>query len=159
MKSPLIYVIAGLVGLVLVAAVSSGMTLLVMKSMIPRAVPAGEERGGYAAASGGSTLVESAEVKEVALAKFVTNLADEGGAVDVTLVLMVRSEKDAQRVEKLKNQIRDSILGILRTKKSVELKRPDGKDTLAKDVLTKANEMLGRDTVTRVLVTDMVTQP
>lgn len=156
MKVKLIYVAAGLLGVALIALVASAVALLAVRAMLPSPVLAvgAPDRGGYVAGSGG--LVQG---KEVALPKFVTNLADPGAAVDVTFVLVVRTEKDAQRVQEVKNQLRDTILGVLRAKKAAELTGPNGKDSLARDIQARANELLGSGTVTRVLVADLVTQP
>lgn len=153
------YALAGVAGLALVAAVASGTTLLLVRSLLqtqPVLAVGMPGRGGYAAGNGMGGLVEG---KEIALPKFVTNLADPGAAVDVTFVLVVRSDKDAARVERAKNQLRDGILGLLRTRRAADLTGPGGKDRLAELVLQRANELLGSGTVTRVLVPDMVTQP
>lgn len=159
MNATVKYVLAGLGALVLVSLIASGMTLLVARSVLaPQPVLAvgAPDRGGYVNGNGGSVLVEG---KEVALPKFVTNLADTGGAVDVTFVLVVRSEKDAAKVEKAKNQLRDAILGLLRTKRVAELTGPGGKDKLAESVATRVNDLLGSGMIAKVLVPDMVTQP
>lgn len=141
------WILAGLVGLGLVAGVAAGVAAMVAQ----------RQAGGAGASQ--RPAARAGEGREVSLGEFTTNLAERGSAVQVTFVLIVPGEKEAARVEAARSELRDAVLGLLRDTRAADLSGAQGKDRLARSVLARVNQVLGEPVVNRVLVTDIVAQP
>lgn len=95
----------------------------------------------------------------VALEPFVTDLADRVRPryLEVRLVLEV-DQATAGQVQEQMAHVRDAVLDALRVQTAADLNGAGGKAHLANAVSLAVREVLPRDGVHRVLVTDMVIQ-
>jgi len=141
------YVVGGIVAL----AVVVGVSVLTVKL-----VGGGEASVGAVGAP--AAHVEITEANTVALSEFVTNLADQRQYIKVTMQLVLAKEKDQERVNAAVPRIRDTVVQVLNTKKSMEVTGSDGANKLKADVLKVLNEQLGANTIHEVLITDIVVQ-
>lgn len=145
---PIHIVAVSLIALVGVAGVGAGSAYLVLR----RASPAAAAEAPAPAAS-----AEEPDLVAVSLAKFVTDLADKDRPryVDVTVVLALKSDKVKPKVEKAVPEIRDAILGHLRTLTASQLAGAEGKDRLAQSLQQVLNKHQG---IRKVLITDLLVQ-
>jgi len=156
-KNMALYVVGGLVALLVVVGAGGGAAYLAVNKVLD---------GKVATAAGNNTNTSTGAVRdlhegaELELKPFVTNLGDAGRAsyINVTIHLVMSSEKDKVKVEKNVPIIRDAVLRVLNTKTSLEVTGPEGSNTLMQDVLKAANEALGGNYVQGVLITDKVVQ-
>lgn len=148
MKRTLLWVGGILGALLLVGALAVGVSVMFFGQ-------AGVEAEEPAAAAGPAL----PEGPQVPLAKFVTNLAEPGTAIDVSFALVLADEKQVAQIDKQKLLLRDAILGVIRATRPAEVTGPEGKDRLAAAVMARISEILGPGVVQQVLVTDLVTQP
>jgi flagellar FliL protein len=111
----------------------------------------------------GSPEAAQSELKEglvVNLKPFVTNLADIDRTryINVTFELVARNVTEAKKLDTNLPIVRDAIVTVLNTKKSMEVTGESGANKLKTDILSKVNLMLGSGLVQKVLMTDFVVQ-
>lgn len=147
MRKIIMYVVGGIVAL----AVVVGVSVLTVKL-----VGGGEATVGAVGAP--AAHVEITEKNTVKLTEFVTNLADQRQYIKVTMQLVLTKDKDLERVNAAVPRIRDQIVQVLNTKKSLEVTGSEGANKLKADVLKLLNEQLGANTIHEVLITDIVVQ-
>ncbi|HWI51246.1 MAG TPA: flagellar basal body-associated FliL family protein [Symbiobacteriaceae bacterium] len=147
MRTIIMYVVGGIVAL----AVVVGVSVLTVKL-----VGGGEASVGAVGAP--AAHVEITEKNTVKLTEFVTNLADQRQYIKVTMQLVLTKDKDLERVNAAVPRIRDQIVQVLNTKKSLEVTGSEGANKLKADVLKLLNEQLGANTIHEVLITDIVVQ-
>lgn len=99
----------------------------------------------------------------LALKNFVTDLADKERAryVDVTMQLGFRDAVDLAAAKKLEPQIRDIILGQLRTRVAADLAGATGKEKLAESLKVPLTELLkstAKNGLKGIFITDLVVQ-
>jgi flagellar basal body-associated protein FliL len=149
-KNWLLYIVAGVAGLLVVTGVGGMTAYLVISKM----APVGESRP--------ATHVEVApdEKNVVALKPFVTNLGDTDHPryINVTFELVARDEKDAAVLGARIPLIRDQIIELLNSKKSMEVSGESGANKLKSEVQEKLNAALGGPYVQKVLISDRVVQ-
>jgi flagellar FliL protein len=148
------YIAAGAAALLMVVGISGGAAYLVMKSVQPAKAEA-------ATASPATATINLAQGgKVITLKPFVTNLADADRPryINVTFELVALSDKEAQTLQQNLPVLRDSIVGILNTKKSMEVSGEAGANKLKSDIQEKLNGLLGGRYVQRVLMTDFTVQ-
>jgi len=148
-KSRIIYIVGGVLALAVVIGVSVLTSYLVggrgaTANAVNNAVPA------HAEITSENTIM---------LNEFVTNLADQRQYVKVTMHLVLTRAKDKEQVEKAVPRIRDAVVQLLNTKKSMEVTgSAEANKQLKADVLKTLNDLLGANTVREVLITDIVVQ-
>jgi flagellar basal body-associated protein FliL len=111
----------------------------------------------------GSPGAAQSELKEglvINLKPFVTNLADIDRAryINVTFELVARNVTEAKKLDANLPIVRDAIVTVLNTKKSMEVTGESGANKLKTDIQSKVNLMLGTGLVQKVLMTDFVVQ-
>lgn len=150
LRTVLLYIGALILTVVLTATVAAGVTSLFL----------GRSAGDRDGVAAGDAAAAPAALKEVSLQGFVTNLADPGSSryVDVSVVLLVHDERTVRRVEQMQTHLRDALLGVLRSKTSLDLEGEAGKARLSRDVRESLNEVLGAELIERVLITQLVVQ-
>jgi flagellar FliL protein len=114
-------------------------------------------------ASTGSPAAAQSELKEglvINLKPFVTNLADIDRAryINVTFELVARNVTEAKKLDTNLPIVRDAIVTVLNTKKSMEVTGESGANKLKTDIQSKVNLLLGTGLVQKVLMTDFVVQ-
>jgi flagellar FliL protein len=146
------YIAAGAGALLLVVGISGGAAYLVMKSVQPGTAEA--------ATVSPSTINLAQGGKVITLKPFVTNLADADRPryINVTFELVAQSDKEAQTLQQNLPVLRDSIVAILNTKKSMEVTGDAGANKLKSEIQEKLNGLLGGRYIQRVLVTDSAVQ-
>jgi flagellar FliL protein len=146
------YIAAGAAALLMVVGISGGAAYLVMKSVQPAKAEA--------ATASPATLNLAQGGKVITLKPFVTNLADADRPryINVTFELVALSDKEAQTLQQNLPVLRDSIVAILNTKKSMEVTGEAGANKLKSDIQEKLNGLLGGRYVQRVLMTDFTVQ-
>lgn len=94
------------------------------------------------------------------LEPFVVNLNEARGNsyLKATVELEMDSETLKAELEKRKAQLRDTVLQLLSSKSSQELRALEGKFRLRDELLSRINAMLVNGTVTRVYFTEFVIQ-
>jgi len=94
------------------------------------------------------------------LDSFIVNLSDQGGKryLRVTMSLELGEGKSAEELTKRLPQIRDSILMILPSRKVDELQSTEGKHSLRAEIVSKMNELLGKEIVKKIYFTEFVIQ-
>lgn len=149
MKNWVLYVVAGLAALVVVTGVGGLTAYLVISKMAPTAAE--------------SRSVNTTEVSgefAVALKPFTTNLGDTDRPryISVTFELGARDEKDLAVLNAHIPAIRDQILQILNSKKSMEVTGDSGANKLKNEVQEKLNAALGGAFIQKVWISDLVVQ-
>lgn len=149
MKNLLLYVIAGIAALVVVTGVGGLTAYLVISKMAPAG---GDLRPAVTATS-------SAEVA-VALKPFTTNLGDTDRPryISITFELGARDAKDVEVINGRIPAIRDLILQILNSKKSMEVSGDSAMNKLKNEVQERLNELLGAPLIQKVWISDHVVQ-
>ena len=150
MRNRINYIVGGILALAVVIGVSFLTSWLVGGRGTPTAA-AGNP--AVAPAPAEITSKNTIELKE-----FVTNLIDQRQYVKVTMQLVLTREKDKAAVEQAVPRIRDAVVQVLNTKKSMEVTGSEGANKLKADVLKVVNDLLGANTVHEVLITDIVVQ-
>jgi flagellar FliL protein len=147
-KNWVLYVVAGLAALVVVTG-AGGLTAYLV---ISKVAPAGAEARPAAGE------VDAAHT--VALKPFTTNLADTDRPryISVTFELGARDEKDVERLNAQVPAIRDLILQILNSKRSMEVTGDSGANKLKSEVQEKLNAAFGGQLVQKVWISDLVVQ-
>lgn len=94
------------------------------------------------------------------LESFIVNLSDQGGKryLRITMGLELGDSKFAEELTKRLPQIRDSILMTLPSRKVEELQTTEGKNSLRADIISKLNELLGKEIVKKIYFTEFVIQ-
>ncbi len=94
------------------------------------------------------------------LDSFIVNLSDQGGKryLRITMGLEIADPKYAEELTKRLPQIRDSILMALPSRKVEELQTGEGKNALRADIISKLNELLGKEIVKKIYFTEFVIQ-
>lgn len=148
MKNWVLYVVAGLAALVVVTGVGGLTAYLVISKMAP---VAGEARPAATAEAGTAVIVS--------LKPFTTNLGDTDRPryISVTFELGAADEKDAERLNAQLPEIRDQILQILNSKRSMEVTGDSGSNKLKNEVQERLNARLG-PVVKNVWISDLVVQ-
>jgi flagellar FliL protein len=148
-----IIIIAGVV-LVVLAVIAGGFFMLWQKlSALDK--PPGEDPGKSSEKSshGGIGPV-------FPLDSFIVNLSDQGGKryLRVTMGLELGDPKSAEELTKRLPQVRDSILMTLPSRKVEELQSHEGKNLLRTEIISNLNDLLGKDTVKKIYLTEFVIQ-
>jgi flagellar protein FliL len=91
---------------------------------------------------------------------FIVNLSDQGGKryLRVTMGLELGDPKSAEELTRRLPQIRDSILMILPSRKVDELQTMEGKNSIRTEIISKLNELLGKEIVKKIYFTEFVIQ-
>jgi flagellar basal body-associated protein FliL len=97
------------------------------------------------------------------LDEFLVNLADNGGKsylkIKVSLGYDAKNKKDMDKELAAKtDQIRDAIIGVLRSKLSTDLNTQTGVDQLKKDILAKVNPLFESGKANSVYINDILIQ-
>lgn len=94
------------------------------------------------------------------LESFIVNLSDQGGKryLRITMGLELGDPKFTEELTKRLPQIRDSILMTLPSRKVEELQTTEGKNSLRADIISKLNELLGKEIVKKIYFTEFVIQ-
>ncbi len=94
------------------------------------------------------------------LDSFIVNLSDQGGKryLRITMGLELADPKSAEEMTKRLPQIRDSILMILPSRKVDELQTTEGKNSLRTEIISKLNELFGKEIVKKIYFTEFVIQ-
>ncbi|HHV79717.1 MAG TPA: hypothetical protein GXX40_08960 [Firmicutes bacterium] len=93
--------------------------------------------------------------------EFVTNLLPNGpySYIRVQVDIEVDCKKGAAALNKRSSEVKDTILRVLRSKKSDEVVSAEGMDRLAAEMAQRLSGLLGDEgKVTRVLFTEFVVQ-
>ncbi|HLO01858.1 MAG TPA: flagellar basal body-associated FliL family protein [Symbiobacteriaceae bacterium] len=149
MKNWVLYVVAGIAALVVVTGVGGLTAYLVISKMAPTTA---ESRPASAAEVGGEFAV--------ALKPFTTNLGDTDRPryISVTFELGAHDEKTVEKLNAQIPAIRDQILQILNSKKSMEVTGDSGANKLKNEVQEKLNAALGGSLIQKVWISDLVVQ-
>lgn len=112
-----------------------------------------EGHGGGAAAHSGMGPV-------FAMEPFTVNLADQGRARYIKLVLQAEMETQAaaDQLEGVKPKVRDSVLMLLSSKTAAEVTSVEGKETLRNEIIRRLNSFVTQGKVTEVYFTEFVVQ-
>jgi flagellar basal body-associated protein FliL len=150
-KNWVLYVVAGLAALVVVTGVGGLTAYLVISKM----APVGAESRSAAVAADAAAIGNAVQVKP-----FTTNLGDTDRPryISVTFDLTARDQKDADYLNGRMAIIRDNILQILNSKKSIEVTGESGANKLKSEVQEKLNAALGGTFVQKVYISDLVVQ-
>lgn len=99
------------------------------------------------------------ELAFLSLKNFVTDLSDKDRLryVDVTVTLAISNPVALEEAKKKDPQIRDTVLGLLRSRVAADLLGAAGKDRLAEE-LAKALQPVLKKSLKKVYITDMVVQ-
>jgi flagellar protein FliL len=94
------------------------------------------------------------------LDSFIVNLSDQGGKryLRITMGLELEDPKSAEELTKRLPQIRDSILMALPSRKVEELQTTEGKNSLRAEIISKLNELFGKEIVKKIYFTEFVIQ-
>jgi flagellar protein FliL len=94
------------------------------------------------------------------LDSFIVNLSDQGGKryLRITLGLELDDAKSTEELTKRLPQIRDSILMVLPSRKVDELQTTEGKNSLRTEIISKLNELFGKEIVKKIYITEFVIQ-
>ncbi len=96
----------------------------------------------------------------VKLAPLVINLREESGRhyLKVTVVLEVLKKDWVEEVNKRMSSMTDTILLTLSDKQLQDLKRPESKEELKKELLTRINEHFDRQKISRIYFDEFLYQ-
>ncbi|WP_285907380.1 flagellar basal body-associated FliL family protein [Pseudodesulfovibrio pelocollis] len=113
------------------------------------------ERGGSA-----DPLPDSLEGQLVPLPTFLVNLADPLGRryLKLGIEVEVRDKKVASDLLRNEARIRDTLLLLLSSKSYDSLSTMKAKVEMKQEIVDRLNQILGRGTVLRVYITEMVIQ-
>jgi flagellar FliL protein len=153
MSKKSIIIIAG-VSLIVLAIIGGGFFMLWQKLSAMDNLKAG-------GAAKSPEKVEQAGMGPVfPLDSFIVNLSDQGGKryLRITMGLELGDTKFAEELTKRLPQIRDSILMTLPSRKVEELQTTEGKNLLRADIISKLNELLGKEIVKKIYFTEFVIQ-
>lgn len=157
-RNLVLYVVVAVAGVLVVAGVAFGATYLTVRNMAPAATAAAEgvAEAGEAAAAPISVTKENT----VPLKPFTTNLADteRSSYINVTFELVLAEKNGKKELDEKLPLVRDAILRILNSKKSMEVTGGEGANKLKGDILKEVNTMLGGPVVQHVLITDIMVQ-
>ncbi|HLN63154.1 MAG TPA: flagellar basal body-associated FliL family protein [Symbiobacteriaceae bacterium] len=153
MKNLIIYIVAGVLGIALVGGVAFAAAKL--------AIGTSGATAQHVTAADGSPKVEITKENTLALKPFTTNLGDQGrnSYINVTFELVLTDDKAKEKVDPQVPAIRDAVVGILHSKKSMEVTGAEGANKLKAEVMDRVNEVIGGKLVQQVLITDIVVQP
>jgi len=92
--------------------------------------------------------------------EIIANLADENADhfVKAKITLELDDKKLAKEMEERAPQIRDTILSILRSKQTADLRAKEGLNNVRQEIMRKCNEKLIHGKVVNVYFTDFVMQ-
>jgi flagellar FliL protein len=88
----------------------------------------------------------------------VLNLNSQGNYLKTEIALGYSLEKDLDLLLKYEVQIRDSIIGILRSKSIEEIMPVENTGPLKGEILTETNKCLGEQVVTDVYFINFIVQ-
>ena len=115
--------------------------------------------------TGSETKVTEPKVTEEAFyaaGEFLVNLADEGSKryLKVRIIAAYDSEnkKLPAELEKKRDVISDSIISVLRVKKTTELSSAKGPEDLKKEILARVNSVLSSGKLTNIYYNDFFVQ-
>lgn len=97
------------------------------------------------------------------LDEFLVNLADEGGKtylkIKISLGYDTKNKKnmDKELADKTDN-LRDTVISVLRSKKSTDINTQAGVDSLKKDIITRVNPLFQSGKVNSVYINDILVQ-
>jgi flagellar basal body-associated protein FliL len=96
----------------------------------------------------------------VKLKPLIENLSDDGGTryVKTCIVLEVTQEEYLQEVEALTPPILDLIISILCDKKLADLRTPQFKEGLKKELIEKSHQMLGSQKIKNIYFDEFIFQ-
>jgi flagellar FliL protein len=96
----------------------------------------------------------------VKLKPLIVNLSDEGGMryVKTSIVLEITQEEYLQEVEALMPPILDLIISTLCDKKLADLKTPQFKEALKKELIEKSHQMLGAQKIRNIYFDEFIFQ-
>lgn len=99
------------------------------------------------------------EIVFLSLKNFVTDLSDKDRLryADITVSLAISDAAALEEAKKKEPQIRDAVLGLLRSRLAADLLGAAGKDRLAEE-LTKALHPVLKKSLKKVYITDMIVQ-
>lgn len=92
---------------------------------------------------------------------FTVNLADEGVVrhfVRTGVVLEVTNQQTLLELGQRDPQIKDAIISVLSSKTTVDIRTPEGKEALRREIADRINAFLNNGRVKRVYFTDFVFQ-
>ncbi len=94
------------------------------------------------------------------LGTFTVNLADKDieRYLRISIILELKNQKIQQEVEKRLPEIKDAIITLLLTKRSTDLKTPEGIEFLKEEITKRANAILPLGGVKNVYFTDFIIQ-
>lgn len=100
---------------------------------------------------------------KIAMDEFLVNLADEGGKRYFKLKLSIgydtKKEKEmTAEFEEKKDNLRDAIISVLRSKKTTDLATQKNIDDLKKDILMKINPIFQNGKAYNIYITDILIQ-
>ena len=100
---------------------------------------------------------------KIAMDEFLVNLADEGGKRYFKLKLSIgydtKKEKEmTAEFEEKKDNLRDAIISVLRSKKTTDLATQKNIDDLKKDILMKINPIFENGKAYNIYITDILIQ-
>ena len=94
------------------------------------------------------------------LGTFTVNLADKDieRYLRISIILELKDQKVQQEVEKRLPEIKDAIITLLLTKRSTDLKTPEGIEFLKEEIAKRVNAILPLGGVKNVYFTDFIIQ-
>jgi flagellar protein FliL len=161
-----VMLIAGVSGALVLILMGTGFFLLWKKvsTLPPAAAELAKQEAEAQAQAEGEKEGEDEEAKEpgpiVPLEPFIVNLADEGGGryLRVSMQLELSDKELEKEMEKLLPKIRDSILMILPSKKSEDIRTSEGKSKVRDEIIVAINGSLTTGTVENLYFTEFVIQ-
>jgi flagellar protein FliL len=94
------------------------------------------------------------------LSPLVINLKEESGRhyLKVTVVLELSKKDGVEEVTKRMSSITDTVLLTLSDKQLQDLKRPESKDELKKELMTKINQLVDRQQISQIYFDEFLYQ-
>ncbi|SNR76529.1 flagellar basal body-associated FliL family protein [Desulfurobacterium atlanticum] len=94
------------------------------------------------------------------LGTFTVNLADKDieRYLRISIILELKDQKVQQEVEKRLPEIKDAIISLLLTKRSTDLRTPEGIEFLKEEIAKRVNAILPLGGVKNVYFTDFIIQ-
>ncbi len=94
--------------------------------------------------------------------KLIVNIEDKAIGMDRFLVVEISLQMDSEELRKeiaaIEPQVRDLFIGVLRSKTHEQLKGASGQERLGRELVEKANTLLGRGRVLAALFTEFQIQ-
>lgn len=120
----------------------------------------GDEAASEEVAEGGEEAMEDLEGQLVPLPVFLVNLADPLGRryLKLGVEVEVRDPKVVEALAKYNAKIKDTLLLLLSSKTYDGLSTMEAKVELKQQIADRLNQILGKGSVLRVYITDMVIQ-